>query len=133
MRQHEHSGKGGRRSGFTLIELLVVLGILALLLTLTVPKYFHSVDVSKETVLKENLRIVRETIDKFYGDQGRYPDSLDELVSKHYLRALPVDPVADSDSTWNIISPPADAKGNVFDLKSGAQGSTADGRPYSEL
>ena len=62
--------------GFTLIELLVVLSIIALLLTLAVPRYFHSIEVSKEAVLRENLHLVRETIDKFYGDKGRYPDSL---------------------------------------------------------
>jgi general secretion pathway protein G len=86
----------GRR-GFTLIELLVVLSIIALLLTLAVPRYFHSIDTSKEAVLSENLHIVRETIDKFYGDKGRYPESLEELVSERYLRALPHDPVTGSD------------------------------------
>ena len=77
----------GRRAGligrgFTLIELLVVLSIIALLLTLAVPRYIHSVDVAKEAVLSENLHLVRETIDKFYGDKGRYPESIEELVSE---------------------------------------------------
>lgn len=78
--------------GFTLIELLVVLAIVAFLLTLSLPRYFHSIDKSKETVLKENLRVTRETIDKYYDDTGHYPDSLQDLVDHHYLRALPVDP-----------------------------------------
>ena len=82
--------------GFTLIELLVVLSIIALLLSLAVPKYIHSVDVAKEAVLNENLHLVRETIDKFYGDKGRYPESLDELVNEKYLRALPFDPITGS-------------------------------------
>jgi general secretion pathway protein G len=82
-----------------------VLSIIALLLTLAVPRYFHSIDTSKEAVLSENLRIVRETIDKFYGDKGRYPESLEELVSERYLRALPHDPVTGSTSTWTIIAP----------------------------
>jgi general secretion pathway protein G len=110
--------------GFTLIELLVVLSIIALLLTLAVPRYIHSVDVAKEAVLSENLHIVRETIDKFYGDKGRYPESLEELVSERYLRSLPRDPITDSTSTWTIIAPetPDVAKGNVYDIKSGAPG-----------
>ncbi|WP_409194167.1 type II secretion system protein [Accumulibacter sp.] len=120
--------------GFTLIELLVVLSIIALLLTLAVPRYFHSIDTSKETVLGENLRIVRETIDKFYGDNGRYPDSLDELVSQRYLRALPYDPVTGSTTTWIVVAPETpDAKGNVYDIKSGAPGNTRDGKPFADL
>jgi type II secretory pathway pseudopilin PulG len=56
-------------------------------------------------VLGENLRIVRETIDKFYGDKGRYPENLEELVAERYLRALPHDPITGSTSTWTIIPP----------------------------
>lgn len=120
--------------GFTLIELLVVLSIIALLLTLAVPRYFHSIDTSKEAVLSENLHIVRETIDKFYGDKGRYPESLDELVSERYLRALPHDPVTGSTTTWTIIAPETpDAKGKVYDIKSGAPGATRDGKPFADL
>jgi general secretion pathway protein G len=119
---------------FTLIELLVVLSIIALLLTLAVPRYIHSVDVAKEAVLVENLHIVRETIDKFYGDKGRYPESLDELVSERYLRSLPHDPITESSVTWTIIAPEQpDVAGNVYDLKSGAAGTTLDGRPFADL
>jgi general secretion pathway protein G len=89
-------GRRLRGQGFTLIELLVVLSIIALLLTLAVPRYFNSIDVAKEAVLRENLHLVRETIDKFYADKGRYPESLDELVSEKYLRALPYDPITGS-------------------------------------
>jgi general secretion pathway protein G len=121
------------RRGFTLIELLVVLSIVALLLTLAVPRYFQSIDASKETILAENLRITRETIDKFYGDTGRYPESLEELVEKKYLRALPVDPVTESTTTWIIEPPNENAKGNVYGVKSGASGSTRDGKPFADL
>ncbi|TFW36184.1 type II secretion system protein [Massilia horti] len=118
-----HTGAG--RRGFTLIELLVVLAILALLMTVAVPRYFHSIDQSKETILKENLRITRSAIDSFYGDNGRYPQSLDELVERGYLRSLPVDPVTESVATW-IVVPAADGKG-VFDLHSGAAGTARSG------
>jgi general secretion pathway protein G len=119
--------------GFTLIELLVVLSIVSLLMTLVAPRYFHSLDTAKEAVLAENLRTVRETIDKFYGDQGRYPESLDELVERHYLRSLPYDPMTESTVTWTLIPPDTNAAGNVFDLKSGAEGQTRDGRTFKEL
>lgn len=120
-------------SAFTLIELLVVLAIVALLLTLTVPRYFQSIDTSKETILVENLRITRETIDKFYGDTGRYPESLEELVEKKYLRSLPVDPVIDSSTAWQIIAPEDSDKGNVFDIKSTAPGTNRQGIAYADL
>jgi general secretion pathway protein G len=122
-----------RVRGFTLIELLVVLAIVALLLTLAVPRYFQSIDASKETILTENLRITRETIDKFYGDTGRYPESLKELVEKKYLRALPIDPITEATTTWVIVPPEDEVKGNIYNIKSGAQGSTKDGKPFSDL
>lgn len=120
-------------SGFTLIELLVVLAIVALLLTLAVPRYFQSIDASKETVLAENLRTTRETIDKFYADTGRYPESLDELVEHKYLRALPVDPITESTTTWILVPPEDTEKGKVYSIKSGASGNTRDGKPFAEL
>ena len=122
-----------KRRGFTLIELLVVLAIVALLLTLAVPRYFPTIDAAKETILADNLRNVREVIDQYYADRGRYPDSLDQLVEKKYLRSLPVDPITDSTSTW-ILVPPEDAtKGNLYGIRSGAPGNSRSGKPYSEL
>jgi general secretion pathway protein G len=118
--------------GFTLIELLVVLGIVALMLTLAVPRYFPSIDKSREVVLADNLRNLRGVIDQYYGDTGRYPDSLEQLVEKKYLRSLPIDPVTDSTDTW-IIVPPEDAtKGGVYTIKSGAPGNDRSGKPYIE-
>jgi len=120
-------------AGFTLIELLVVLAIIATLLTLTLPRYFKTIDNTKETVLIENLRATRDALDKFYGDNGRYPDTLDELVTRRYLRGLPVDPVAESAVAWVIVPPPPDYKGKVYDIKSSAPGKARDGRALSEL
>jgi general secretion pathway protein G len=121
------------RCGFTLIELLVVLAIISLLLTLAAPRYFQSLDTSKEVVLVENLRIMRETIDKFYGDNGRYPESIEELVERRYLRNQPFDPITESTQTWTLIPPTSGAAGKVFDIRSGAEGVTRDGKPFKEL
>lgn len=121
-----------KTKGFTLIELLVVLGIVALMLTLAVPRYFPSIDKSKEVVLADNLRNMRTLIDQYYGDTGRYPDSLEQLVEKKYLRALPVDPITDSETTWVIIPPEDGAKGGVYDIKSGAPGNDRSGKPYAD-
>ena len=117
--------------GFTLIELLVVMAIIALLLSIATPRYFNSVDKTKEAVLRQDLSTLRDALDKYYGDTGKYPDSLDDLVSKKYLRKLPVDPVTDSATTW-VTVPPSDAdQGGVYDLHSGAPGNGRDGTPYS--
>ncbi|MDO8932960.1 MAG: prepilin-type N-terminal cleavage/methylation domain-containing protein [Rhodocyclaceae bacterium] len=118
--------------GFTLIELLVVLAILSLLLSLAAPRYFHSVDTSKEAVLAENLRITRTAIDHFYADRKRYPESLDELVGRRYLRALPVDPLAESATAWLLIAPPPELEGRIADLRSRAPGVGRNGRPYAQ-
>ncbi len=122
-----------RARGFTLLELLVVLAIVATLLMLSLPRYSQSVDVARERVLVENLRTTRSAIDKFYADTSRYPESLEELVERRYLRSMPVDPVLESDKAWHIVAPPAEKKGQVADLKSTAPGETLDGKPYSEL
>lgn len=117
--------------GFTLVELLVVLAILGLLLSLATPKYFRSVDNAKEAVLAENLRIAREAIDRFHADRGRYPQSLEELVARRYLRALPVDPVADNAASWTVV-PAAQEGGGIADLRSRAPGKGRNGRPYAQ-
>lgn len=121
------------RAGFTLIELIVVLTVLALLLTIAVPRYFAHIEHAKEATLKQDLTVMRDAIDKFHADKGRYPDQLDELVSARYIRNIPVDPMTESASTWRVI-PPVDteAKGAVYDIKSGADGKSADGSPYGE-
>ena len=108
--------------GFTLIELMVVLTIVALLLSLVVPDYVGRVHRAEEAVLKENLVLMRDALDKHYADAGRYPARLEELVSKRYLRAIPPDPLTGSAATW-VAVPPADTKrGGVWDVKSGAKG-----------
>jgi general secretion pathway protein G len=121
-----------RARGFTLIELLVVLGIVALLLTLAVPRFFPSVDKTKETILAENLRTTRAVIDQFYADTGRYPESLEQLVEKKYLPRLPFDPVLESDANWIVVPPEDASRGNVYDIHSGAEGKGRNGKPYSE-
>ena len=121
-----------RLSGFTLIELIVVMLIIAMLASLAVPRYFSSVQKSRDTVLKEDLSLMRSALDKYYGDNDKYPAALDELVSRKYLRNIPRDPVTESTSTW-VIVPPEDAdKGGVYDVHSGADGNAADGSPYKE-
>lgn len=122
-----------RHCGFTLIELLVVLAIVALLATIALPRYFQSIDTSKEAILQENLRLTRDTIDKFYGDTGRYPESLNELVQKKYLRALPMDPILASATAWVIVPPDDTAKGNVYSIRSSAPGNNRAGKPFSSL
>jgi len=120
------------RSGFTLIELLVVLAIVAVMLTLAIPRYFNQVEASKETVLRENLRQTRNVLDQFHADTGRYPDSLQELVDRRYLRSLPVDPITESTDTWVLLPPPEDYKGAVFDLHSPSDALGKNGKPYAE-
>ena len=119
--------------GFTLIELLVVMAIIALLLTIALPRYFGSVEKSKEVALKENLQVMRVTLDKFYGDRGRYPESLDDLVSFNYLRSVPVDPMTELATTWILVQSAEPDKKGIVDVKSGARGKTHDGVPFEQL
>jgi general secretion pathway protein G len=119
--------------GFTLIELLVVLAIVSMLLTVAVPRYFQSVENAKQTLLVENLRQIREVLDKFYGDVGAYPETLEELVEKNYLKALPVDPVSQGTQQWILVRPKDGVRGKVADVHSGAPGLDRFGKPFADL
>ena len=118
--------------GFTLIELMVVMTVIALLISIAVPRYFHSVEQAKEATLKQSLSVMRMAIDKFYGDNERYPTSINELVTRKYIRAVPVDPITESTETWVTQAPSLDVSNAVFDIKSGAPGKAKDGSAYAE-
>ena len=128
MKKHCKHGRG-----FTLIELLVVLAIVSMLLTLAVPRYFQSVETAKQTVLVENLRQTREVLDKFYADTGAYPETLDELVEKNYLKALPFDPVIQGTQQWILVRPKEGIRGRVADLHSSAPGTDRLGHRFADL
>jgi len=129
--------------GFTVIELLVVLACIALLLSIAAPRYIRHLDRAREVALKEDLHQIRLAIDHFYADRGRYPASLQDLVDKRYLRALPMDPLTDKTTTWVVSAPPASAvrtpiEGEnpgegpgIADVRSGATGRADDGSAYA--
>lgn len=121
-----------RTRGFTLIELLVVLAIIGSLLTIAVPRYFKSVDQGKETALRSDLQIMRDALDKFYGDTGAYPATLDDLVKSGYLRGIPEDPITQSKTSWRTLLPPTPGETGVYDVKSGAKGTAMDGSRYDQ-
>lgn len=121
-----------KQKGFTLIELLVVMTIIAILLTIVTPRYFNSVSKAEEAVLLEDLALMREAIDKFNADKDKYPDTLEDLVSKKYLRAIPVDPITKSSTSWILIPPASTEKGAVYNVKSGATGTGRDGSAYAD-
>jgi general secretion pathway protein G len=120
----------GRRRGFTLVELLVVMAIIATLLTIAVPRYFRSLQRSREAVLRQDLTTLRESIDKFYGDTGKYPQTLVVLVEKHYLRSIPVDPIAKTTDKWIVVNSDDPEDNGVKDVRSGAEGMGENGVSY---
>jgi general secretion pathway protein G len=105
------------------------MAIIATLLSIVAPKYFNSLERSKETVLRQDLNVMRDAIDKFYSDTGKYPADLAELVEKRYLRAVPVDPLTESTDTW-VAVPPADGSGGMYDVQSGSPGQAKNGTYY---
>lgn len=121
-----------RGVGFTLVELLVVLSILALLLSLAVPRYFSGVQRAKEQALKQQLATTRKALDEFFADQGQYPDTLQELVDKKYLDKLPWDPITEHNDQWVITAPELPMVGGVYTLHSSASAQATDGSLYTD-
>jgi general secretion pathway protein G len=113
--------------GFTLIELLIVMAIIGTLLTIAVPRYFRALEHARETVLRQDLAILREAIDKHYADLNEYPDVLAALVDKRYVRSLPVDPFTKAADTWTVVASEDPDHAGIRDIHSGAEGNGADG------
>lgn len=123
--------------GFTLIELMIVVSIIGILAAIAAPNYQWGIIKAREAVLRETLYTLRTTIDQYNADQGKYPDSLQEMADKKYLPSIPADPITKSKDSWVIIAPPAptdgsEVKGAVYDVKSGSNLIGSDGRPYNE-
>lgn len=109
-----------QRNGFTLIELLVVMAIIGTLLSIAVPRYFRSLQHARETVLKQDLSLLREAIDKYQADLNQYPEKLPDLVDKRYIKALPVDPFTKTADTWVVVESDDPDHAGIRDLHSGS-------------
>ncbi|MCC4117056.1 type II secretion system GspH family protein [Aromatoleum toluclasticum] len=123
---------GKAAAGFTLIELLVVLAIIATLMSIAAPRYFEHLDRSREASLRQTLSVVRDAIDRYHSDIGKWPPDLDTLVTKQYLRKLPVDPLTERSDSWLLVPPRGEDEAGVWDLHSGADGTAKDGTRFAE-
>lgn len=119
-------------AGYSLIELLVVMAIIATLLLIAVPRYSLSLQRAREATLRQDLAVMRDSIDKFYGDRGRYPAALEELVEARYLRSVPEDPITKSAESWTLVRAEDAEIVGVRDVFSGAEGEDLTGRPYKD-
>ena len=127
------TGSSPRRAarGFTLIELLVVMLIIGTLLSIAVPRYFRTLEHARETVLRQDLAILREAIDKYYADRGEYPDTLVALADKRYVQSIPVDPFTKVADTWTLVQSDDPDHPGIKDVHSGAPDLAANGTPFA--
>jgi len=122
-----------RTAGFSLIELIVVMAIIAVLVTIALPRYQSSLDHSKVVALQGNLRVLREAIDRYQEDRAKFPETLQQLAEQHYIREIPVDPMTDSAQTWVPVEERTGNDTGIVDVHSGAKGSTPQGVAYGDL
>jgi len=133
VRRHDRAGRNVLSRAFTLIELLVVMAIIATLLSIAAPRYFDHLDRAREATLRQSLEVMRDAIDKYHADTGKWPESIEALVGKRYLRKVPVDPITGSGDTWLLVEPPSDHDGGgVWDVHSGSEETAKDGTRYVE-
>jgi len=123
--------------GWTLIELLVVISLVMILASLALTQYRNAVRSAKEAALRSDLFLMREAIDQYYADKGKYPDSLDALVSERYLRAVPKDPITGESETWQTVQADPEpgsvsASAGIYDVKSGSNDTALDGSRYAD-
>ena len=118
--------------GYTLIEMMIVVSIISILATMALPSFQKSLVRAKETNLRRTLFIMRDTIDQYYADHGRYPGSLQDLETEKYIRQIPMDPFTGNSDSWITIPPEGFAEGNVYDVHSGSNKVGLDGTPYNE-
>ena len=123
--------------GFTLLELITVMAVIGILVGIALPNYKVAIMQSREAVLKDDLYRLRDLIDQYYADKGKYPASLDALVSEGSMRRIPEDPITKSADTWQTIPAEPDPgspslEPGIYDVKSGAQGTALDGTNYSD-
>lgn len=124
-----HNRRRGR--GFTLVELLLVLFVVAMLASLVAPMVTSSIQRARESTLREDLRVLRKAIDDYYGDTGKYPESLETLAEKRYIRKVPVDPITERVDSWVAVRG-EDKSGGVMDVRSGSDQQAADGSRYQD-
>ena len=124
--------------GFTLIELMIVLTIIGILASIAAPNYQWGIIRARESVLREDLYMMRSAIDQYYADQGKYPESLQAMVDdkNKYLKEVPKDPFTRSNETWKTDPAPPPAEGQpstgIGEVHSGSTLIGSDGKPYSE-
>jgi general secretion pathway protein G len=126
--KQQSCGRGD--GGYTLLEMMIVVTIVAILATLAEPMWHESVMKAREASLKQTLFTVRDVLDQYRADHGKYPQALAEVVSAGYLRQMPADPFTKSTTTWQEI--PAEREVGVFDVHSGSPLVGTDGTPYNQ-
>jgi general secretion pathway protein G len=131
------SGKAKLERGYTLIELVIVMAIISILLSIAVPLYQKSLLRTKESLLKNNLFTLRTVLDEYTFDKQKAPQTLQDLVSQGYLRAVPIDPITGNDQSWRVIMEDSLSSVNqtepgIFDVRSGSDLKSLEGTPYSE-
>lgn len=122
--------------GFTLMELMIVLMIILILMSIAIPNYQQSILHARESVLRNDLYVIRSAIDQYTLDKQKAPQSLDDLVQAGYLKVIPKDPITNSTDTWETVQEDTlmavdQQQPGIVDVHSGSQAMGSDGTAYN--
>ncbi len=76
-----------QKRGFTMIELLIVISIIAILAAAIIPNFIGFDTEARVSATKSNLDTLRTRVTLFRAKEGIYPNSLADLLNRHYVDA----------------------------------------------
>jgi len=119
-----------RRKAVLFALVLVALALLSA--RLIFPVYGPGVRQARESILRQDLKAMRLTLNQYVLDNHRRPGSLDDLVAAGYLKQIPADPMTGRTDTWVVEWSDDPTMPGIVSMHSGSRTASSKGNLYSD-